>query len=199
MSDKKQANLYLLYQYNLWHLINTYKLKYEWLDLSKEKFYNGVKGQSSSDWSPAYGNPWLNKYRPNKTGLAKEILADGMFTPIFYQRINDRKYVIIGKHRLYSLLFYNAIYPINKKFLFIELPNEENPIELKEQELIWFNEQGKTKKIIPKTLNEISFLLFDTGDFLTSWLWKYEIKPNPVFSDEILFEEWLKEDFNGNN
>lgn len=55
------------------------------------------------------------------------------------------------------------------------------------------------KKIIPKTLTEISFLLFDTGDTLTPYLWKHGIKPNPVFSDEKLFEEWLKGDFNGND
>ena len=54
-----------------------------------------------------------------------------------------------------------------------------------------FNENKLITKIIPKNFKEIYFLIFDTGDALTPYLWKNNCTPFPPFNDEKLFEEWL--------
>ena len=188
------VNLYNYYIYNIYQLLTKYKLNYYWFDLN-EQFYNGIINNNYSNYKFYNNNYWLNKYKDNKIGLGQDILKNGMFTPIFFQIINNKKYIILGRHRYYSLLMNHYLNPINKKFLFIEIPNNKNPIQLINQKLYQFTD--KPKDFIPKSYEDICNLLLQTGDNLTPYLQNnLNIQPFKIFQDEQLLENWLKEEIN---
>ena len=108
-------NYYKAYIYNIHTLINKYSLHYEWLDLNN-KFYLGVSNQQYYEYLNSFHNPWLNKYQKNQKNLGADILENGMFTPFFYTVREGKKYIVVGKHRLYSLYVQHLYNPINKKF-----------------------------------------------------------------------------------
>jgi hypothetical protein len=184
-------NLYSLYQYNIWHLINNYNLKYYWLDISKEKFYNGIHNGTFNDFSEIKEDPWLQKYSSNKIELAKDILNKGTFTPFIYYIKDNKKYILLGRHRIYSL---NLLKNINKKFLFIELPNIDKKEIYKNKKPLWFYSNCVKDPCLESKVcsNRLIFdVLLNTGDTLTPYLWENQCIPFKPFNDEKLFEEWL--------
>lgn len=63
-----------------------------------------------------------------------------MYFPFFFYQNEEKKYLPLGKHRLYSLLLYNKIKNINKSFLFIEIPNAKEKIIFDNEIILeWFN------------------------------------------------------------
>lgn len=186
-----------MYIYNIYHFINSYSLEYHWLNLNEHIFYNGVKNLKPSNYDTFSRDPWLKKYANKKIQLAEDIIRNGTFTPIFYYEINNNKYILGGKHRIYSLKLYSILYPINRKFLFIKLPiehNELNPIN-PDQKLFYFNHDTECpimKDVL--TSANIWTIFVDTGDALSPWLHENKAKPFTPFNDEQLFEKWISEE-----
>ena len=189
-------NKYQMFIFNVYHMIKSYGLEYHWFDINENIFYNGVKGLDGSAFRLFQNDPWLFSYANNKIKLAEDILQNGTFTPIFYYEINNRKFVIGGKHRLYSLKLYSAIKKINRKFLFIKLPKnmEEIDFSVSDQKLYYYNGEIQQSLRKPRTANELLFILNDTGDSMSPWLFKNNQIPFTPFNDEELFEKWLAEE-----
>lgn len=182
-------NLYKYYIYNIYILLNYYNFEYYWFNINDYLFYEGVKENPSYIFSQ-YNNPWLDKYIKNPKGLGEEILKNGTFTPIFFQEVNNKKYVIIGKHRLYSLLLNNQKKKINKKFLFIKLPEKNKNININKEFIVVDNKQ-QIKLIIPKTLEDIFNILIKSGDNLTNYLWENKSQPFLPFNNQTKFKQWI--------
>ena len=190
-------NFYIAYIYNIYYLINYYNLKYEWLDITKNNFFDGIKNRSYSNFS-GFGNPWLDKYLSNTIELAEDIMENGIFCPFFYQKINDKKYLIMGRHKLYSLLLYSKIKPINRKFLFIEIPNSTNQLQIKDfsKKLFYFNHNNMNPIMYNlKTQKEFFKIIHDTGDALTDYLWFKKSIPYKAFNNENYFQDWINKEF----
>ena len=121
-----------------------------------------------------------------------------MFTPLFYQKLNNKYIIRLGKHRIYSLLENNKINPINKKFLFIEFPLylETENIASKEQwcelyKLRKFNMEPIYR--IPENQREIFNFMNISGDTLTQIFYNYKLKPLKIFNNEIEFNNWISQ------
>lgn len=88
----------------------------------------------------------------------------------------------------------NYKHTINIPFLFIEIPNNSNPIELNNIPLYYWSKNQKTPILFtPKKLEDIQLILLNTGDNLTHYLWANGIKPSSIFNDINSFNKWLKE------
>ena len=75
----------------------------------------------------------MNKYNKEKSDLAKDLIDNGCFFPFFSSadKTRDNKIdIVLGKHRVYSLLLYYTLYPEKdkKKFLIIEFPKKDSEI-----------------------------------------------------------------------
>lgn len=195
---KKIFNLYNLYQYNIWHLINDYNLDYYWIDIQKEDFYNGMWRASFNDFSETRNDPWLNKYSKSHNQLGENILDVGTFTPFFYQENRGKKYILLGRHRLYSLKSLNK--NLNRKFLFIRVPHtNNNEIKYKNKKLWFFSFDNPDPYLTDQiqTNNLLFNLLINTGDFLTPYLWKNNCIPFKPFNNEQSFKEWINNPLEG--
>lgn len=187
-------DLYKLYQYNIWHLINTYKLEYEWIDIKKEKLYNGMKDCEFTNFEKMIQDPWLQKYSNKQEKLGKEIIKIGTYTPFIFQFAQEKKYVILGRHRIYSL---NLLNQINRKFLFIKI--EPNKTLYNSTSLYFFSDIFPQPKLVNNIITSdlIYNLLINTGDALTSYLWKNNCIPFKPFNDEQSFKEWINNPLEG--
>lgn len=188
-------NYYKAYIYNIHTFITKYKLHYEWLDLNNE-FYLGVSNQQYYEFLNSFHNPWLDKYGKNQRGLGQDILKNGMFTPFFYTIRDNKKYIVVGKHRLYSLYVQNLYEPINKKFLFIELPNEHSFFKNISDKVIYYSDKDHFNPIMycPKNKKEIISIILETGDGLTYYNAFNKPKQFKPFNNEEKFNKWIKEE-----
>lgn len=184
---------YSAYKYNIHTLINKYNFEYYWFYIDEFEFKNGAPNINPYDFTQL-NDPYLLKYANNKIELAKDILKNGTFTPFVYWEQNNFKILILGKHRLHSLLQYNKKEKIKRKFLFIKLPYPpyvriwENYTE----PILWFH--FKSQKPVETTLTnyfQLAKLLVITGDTLSRKIYGQNILPDKIFNDEILFKEWL--------
>jgi hypothetical protein len=93
--------------------------------------------------------------------------------------------------KLYSL---NLLKNIDKKFLFIELPNIDTKEIYQNKKPLWFYSNCVKIPCIENKIcsNRLIFdVLLNTGDTLTPYLWEHQCIPFKPFNDEKLFEEWL--------
>lgn len=179
-------DLYKIYQYNIWHLINSYKLKYYWINIKDYEFFNATLASYKQFFQT---NPWLKKYNQNKIMLANDIIKNGTFTPFINLNLKNNKIqILMGKHRIYSLKLYSCFLKINKKFLCLELPESDITFNSK---ILLFDYTQIKKNILIRNFDELISFLLNTGDALTSYLWENNCEPFPPFNDPELFEEWL--------
>ena len=198
--------LYEMYIFNIWHLINTYKLKYYWFNIEENKWYNGLKGALPHNFNGLNQDPWLKKYSFNKFKLGQDIINNGTFTPFFFQQINNYNFVRLGRHRLYSLILNNRITPIKKNFLFIEFPlfqdiqNNETLEEIKTwNQKLYFFDPARQKPILkqPKNQSEFFYIMNQNGDILSHYFHRTKIKPFEGFNNEQIFNNWINNPKNG--
>lgn len=208
VNDFQTYQIYYYYYCLLLHnLIHNYNLSYEWLNLNNYKFKN-ITGNKYKDFF--LKNKFLAKYNSNKKGLGLEILEKGNYFPFFILEDNEKKekQILLGKHRLYSLLS-NKNEIIDKKFLFIKFPY----LTIKD---IATNQQQQNKYIqsftfdkgynnfVIKYYNEMgiffrNFLYISDNLPNLIYFYKDNILPNPIFNDEKLFEEFINSPFDENN
>lgn len=186
--------LYKIYITNIYLLLKTYNFHYNWFDIDKEKFYSYYG--NPQDFSNDRSNKTLLKYKDNKIGLAKELLKNGMYFPFFYFTYQNKKIILMGKHRLYSLIQLNKIQPIKQKFLFIELPApwEVNFPLTNYCDCQYFSSQHlESYNLKIKNYKDITDLLLATGDALGPIIKDLNVKPFKPFNNEYLFEEWINQ------
>lgn len=200
---------YYYYMVSLYYLINEYGCKWKFLNINEKTFLNGTNLR----FDAFERNKYLKEYENNKIGLAEDILTKGMYFPYFIYGLENEQpdentiRLALGKHRLYSKLLYQIKNEtlIEKKFLFIYVPNElsllkniypKNPnyhfYTLKEDSAIirdhYFTESKKLMKF------------FDlTGGFLSNLLLDSSIKTNPILNDPILFEKFINSPLDSDN
>lgn len=183
-------NLYNIYQYNIYILINKYKIKYSWINLQDFLNYRDGQGWSQALNFSVLNNPWLQKYRKKQKQLGQDILQQGTFTPIFTIKSNNFYYVMLGRHRVASLILNYLENPLkyqNHKILCIEISSFNFDVKFLKYNLLLLN----NKKVSIKNIQELYSFLLRIGDGLTPYLWENKCKPFAPFNDEKLFEEWL--------
>ncbi len=74
---------YKLYQYNIWVLINEYKLEYHWWNIHDIEWYTDEEAYNFS--ISKNNDPWVFKYQEDCKQLGHDILNNGTFTPLFYK------------------------------------------------------------------------------------------------------------------
>jgi hypothetical protein len=151
---------------------------------------------------------FLNYYKKNKINLGKDIIKNGTFWPLF---LCDN-YLMEGFHRVYSLKLLKDITEFDKKFLCLNIPydlniylSNKNLLDLEDLEnpINYYKVDLSGSVILDKTKN--SYIIFMetlkfSGDFLNNRIFQINkeypnyIKPNPVFNNEKLFEQFLKDE-----
>ena len=204
-SEKKfKYDLYNIYLYNLHTLINSYHYKYRWVDLSKERFFNH-SGHSFTNFN--IHDKFLQQYKEDKKQLGKAILRDGTYTPFFYFKNKDNyNMIMLGKHRLYSLLMCQLDKPLPRKFLFVEYPHD--PLDGKtvhEQKItptlpLYFFDHGikEPEPRYPDCEDKINIVFLCTGDYLSDFFYTEKTQPSPWLNSPEAFEEFLQKPFEPN-
>lgn len=192
---------YDLYLYNLHTIINTYGYKYRWVDLSEERFFNH-SGHSFTNFS--IHDKFLQQYKEDKSQLGKAILRDGTYTPFFYfKNPNNYNMIVLGKHRLYSLLMCQLKEPLPRKFLFVEYPHDPLDNEAVHKAKIeptlplYFFDKGVEVPELryPDCEHRINIVLLCTGDSLSDFFFQEKTQPSPFINSPEAFEEFLKKPF----
>lgn len=151
---------------------------------------------------------FLNYYKKNKINLGKDIIKNGTFWPLF---LCDN-YLMEGFHRVYSLKLLKDIIEFDKKFLCLNIPydlniylSNKNLLDLKDLEnpINYYKVDLSGSVILDKTKNSYTIFMETlkfSGDFLNNRIFQINkeypnyIKPNPVFNNEKLFEQFLKDE-----
>lgn len=205
---------YYCFQYmaNLHNLINKYHGTWKFVDINEVSFIN----MTNYDYRILNEkNPYLKECKTDVTKLAQDLLENGMIFPIFatYNDDENKINVVLGKHRVYSLLTLNQMTPIKKKFLVITFPSEEILKDMKlfesDTEFMYlYSMDRSSKKLIPKItyFKEIMNLkrwvhTYDLAGGILTFFFKNNPKaiPNPVLNDEKLFKEFIENPLDKNN
>lgn len=151
---------------------------------------------------------FLNYYKKNKINLGKDIIKNGTFWPLF---LCDN-YLMEGFHRVYSLKLLKDIIEFDKKFLCLNIPydlniylSNKNLLDLEDLEnpINYYKVDLSGSVILDKTKNSYTIFMETlkfSGDFLNNRIFQINkeypnyIKPNPVFNNEKLFEQFLKDE-----
>lgn len=151
---------------------------------------------------------FLNYYKKNKINLGKDIIKNGTFWPLF---LCDN-YLMEGFHRVYSLKLLKDITEFDKKFLCLNIPydlniylSNKNLLDLEDLEnpINYYKVDLSGSVILDKTKNSYTIFMETlkfSGDFLNNRIFQINkeypnyIKPNPVFNNEKLFEQFLKDE-----
>lgn len=189
-------NLYQAYISNLKTIINKYPYKYHWFFIDEYKFFN-VTSWKANDFN--FPDKFLTKYKNEKIKLGQDILEKGTYSPFFYWEDGQgKKHLLLGKHRLYSLLLCNQQEKIKRKFLFIEYPGDPYDISMHEPfsepcdaKLYYFDDNQNLYQTQPKSIYEINDILLLTGDGLSSYFFDNNIQPDERINNEQLFQEFL--------
>ena len=179
-----------VYEYNIWHLINSYGLKYKWVNIEE---LSQILYSKDKTWESE--NQWIKKYQRHKIGLAKDIVQNGTFFPFFTSYNDDGDMILCGgRHRSESLTKLNHIYPIKRYFLVIYFPSKVNEIlQIKKtnQPLFFSNEHNKLQKIIIK-----DFKTRDITNFLeilgSAYASQFPNVSKPlIFNSPLRFKRWI--------
>lgn len=151
---------------------------------------------------------FLNYYKKNKINLGKDIIKNGTFWPLFL----CNNYLMEGFHRVYSLKLLKDITEFDKKFLCLNIPydlniylSNKNLLDLEDLEnpINYYRIDLSGSVILDKTKNSYTIFMETlkfSGDFLNNRIFQINkeypnyIKPNPVFNNEKLFEQFLKDE-----
>lgn len=196
-----------IYPNFLLSLIQYCNFKPDWVDISTLTPCDAAQQdmtRSLDTWQ--FDNEYLNELLKDKVALGKDILINGMYFP-FYGEDNLVGY---GGHRLISLQILQHIQPFNNQFLFIRYPKEYIAANWRRTHpdldlgtidknidipfVNWNTQrvviiQSNNIKTIIEGFTHISDILGDKIFYAKDFL-----KPNPIFNNPKLFEEFI----NGN-
>ena len=213
---KKTNELYELYNYyymiSLYNLIHEYNCEWEFFNINDKNFLNGT----NLKYDEFARNNYLVKYQDQKTGLARDILQNGMFFPYFIYGSKDEQpdentiRLALGKHRLYSKLLYQAKEKTNidKKFLFIYVPNSfsidrnhRRPSKNPNYHFYILNSNNKPIIKNDKFASGRALMrYFDiTGGRLSNEIINSKLATNQILNDESLFQEFINAPLDENN
>lgn len=182
---------YYLYPYLIYNIINNGFCDYEWMNFSSKRI---VLKENIAETFFNVNNSYVTENK-DILFLAEDILKQGLYFPFIGYYIENKQYFVkLGKHRAYSI----SNHPIckNKEFLFIHIPMYiSDKYSFKDKIIIpMFYPDGKI--ILRSTNNsEIIFQSFmKFSDHLGNLMYKNRdmIKPNNIFNNKILFENFLK-------
>ena len=214
LTDLTVEQLYDIYLYNLYQMINKLKYKWEWARVSTYRFSNFGE-YDVTDFS-RLPNPYLLEYQGEKIKLAKDILENGMYFPFYGGKIdkpiNPELYFILqGKHRLYSLTRYSEdIDFIWKKFLFITYPIDiqyfrmfTNRNETLPEPIQMYDVDQETGTIVLETFNlytETVKVMDRLGGAMGNYFYKLrkqgiEVKAPSVLNNEDEFNEFINSEY----
>ena len=182
---------YYLYPYLIYNIINNGFCNYEWMSFSSKNF---LLKEDIAEIFFDVKNPYVTKNK-NILFLAEDILKRGLYFPfIGYYLKNKQYFVRLGKHRSYSISNHPTCK--NKDFLFIHIPKyTSDKYSFKNKIIIpVFYPDGKIILRLTNNSETIfqSFIKF--SDHLGNFMYKNRdiIKPNNIFNNKILFENFLK-------
>ena len=180
-----------VYQYNIWHLINSYKLEYRWMTVEELAEIDCPQDEEWVKRDPK--DKWLNKYQNCKIGLAKDVIKNGTYFPFLVSSINNRLSIYAGKHRYDSLMKLSHIQKVTRKFLIIIFPID---MKLKKIKPFLFGapslfSQETTKKYKRIKPNLITYDFIQNIE-LSQRGFPYLISNPPlIFNNELFFEQWI--------
>ena len=189
------------YLYNIYTLINNYHIEWKFINLN-DSLITSILDVSESNFSETKNhiNKYLIEYKNNTSKLAEDIIKNGMFFPFFGTSFKEKYRVILGNHRLYSLLKYQKEKRIDKQFLFLSIPrnNEEN-IFNDSSFLYKFlsKEEYKIIKVKPKNYSEIIPIMDIFGGQISNLLFEEKeiICPSKILNDEKAFINFINNPF----
>lgn len=197
---------YYCYMISLYQLIHNYDCEWGFYSINEKKFLNGT----NLNYEEFARNKYLETYKNEKIGLAKDILTKGMYFPYFVygnkseQRDKNTIRLALGKHRLYSKLLYQQKYGIiNKKFLFIFipdiLPKRTPPIFNYYFYLFAGNASLMTDTIFSGENTDLMTYFDLAGGRLSDLLINDTIPTNPILNNEELFKQFIESPLDENN
>lgn len=183
---------------NIRKLITDFNCQYQFLTINDYKWIN-ISGLPYKQFP--FFNDYLRDSLQEKTKLADDILTKGMLFP-FFGCIKDNQFqVILGKHRLYSLLTKYNQEPFDKKFLFIIFPEDflhtSQLLAIGKKMYKYEGEQLTLKKI--KKNQELVTIIDKFGFFLSNEIFQFnkkneeQIEPSSILNDENLFKQFIKQ------
>lgn len=182
---------YYLYPYLIYNIINNGFCNYEWMSFSSKKIF------LKEDIAEIFFDVENSYVTENKDilFLAEDILKQGLYFPfIGYYLEKEQYFVRLGKHRAYSISNHPTCK--NKDFLFIHIPRYiTKKYSFKDKIIVpIFHPDGKIILRLTNNSETIfqSFIKF--SDHLGNLMYKNRdiIKPNNIFNNKILFENFLK-------
>lgn len=192
------SKLYNVYFLNdIKKLIKNYNCSYKFLSITDYAFLN----HSGLPYKSFTYNEYLKESQNDKTLLAKDILKNGMFFPFFGYIKDGQFYIILGKHRLYSLLLQYKKQPFNNKFLFIIFPSDflrKSKKHEQKQTMYKYDGQILTELFIVED-KELVTVVDKFGFFLSNEIFQFnkehkeQIKPSLILNDEELFKQFLEQ------
>lgn len=159
--------------------------------------------------NPLNNDLYLKSYSEDKIKLGQDILLNGTYWPL----VCCENKIIEGAHRVFSLQCLNKIIPFNKKFLCLDMPwkfenyifnkadiilNDNLEKEMEYYKLTLNNEilkvKGKNSYKVHENNFKLSSYLLNNAIFTINKQYPNFIIPNPIFNDEKLFEQFLKDE-----
>lgn len=207
---KKPINLRDRYNYyymiSLYNLMHTYKCEWEFLTINEKQVLNGT----DLKYDDFHRNPYLQAHENNKIGLAEDIMSKGMYFPYFVYGLPNEQpsensiSLALGKHRYYSKLLYQKKYgQINKKFLFIYVPNKLSYVDYLSLSNFFYEFNGAevilTDKIFTFSQRELMKYFDHVGGTLSQPLLIQQIETNPILNNEELFKQFIESPLDENN
>ena len=212
MKQKLIELYYKYYMINIYNLIHYYKCDWSFDKVPKDKNEIYVQRTRNDHTNFAVNNKYLIKYKDEKIGLANELHKKGCYFPFFIIKKEQPDHptnIVLGKHRIYSLLNYAKQMPEEKQssFLFIHLPNKDTDYEKVTENIFWGYTKEELKPVIAQQKHICGldpmplFLFFDRiGGHLSSMIFDNDdIKPNPILNDEELFRQFIESPLDENN
>lgn len=211
MNNKLKKIIDLYYKYyliNIYNLIHTYQCNWYFEEIPKEhcKYVNNTHLKHDHFQS---ANSFLNKYREEKMLLGEDLIKNGSFFPFFSHK-NQRENtidIILGKHRVYSLMLYYNFHSeeIKKQFLIIELPEKTSNIYHSKinKDVFYAFREDLNPILVPQQLHSRFHLLvhlFDAiGGKLSNLLFNSNLSPSEILNNENLFTQFINEPLDENN
>ena len=203
MKNKYFEAYHIKYLMNLHYLINEMGCHWEFIDFDSYNYINGTN-LKANDFTIA--NAFLLECKDNKIELAKNILSKGVYFPFFYfSKTDDTIEVAQGKHRVYSFLLYQKKYQaVNKKFLWIEIPQIDFAQPYGKDILSYFDERVMNMQTIPQDITngkQLYKYLDRQGGSLSAIIKMHEedILPSPILNNEELFKQFITTPLDENN
>ena len=209
VSYNQAYNAYYYHYLNcIYQLINNYHWSYLWIDLNHSDYlYKNCSGKRYKEFFTQ--NSYLNDCKNNKKQLGLDILKNGMYFPFFGLSLEQKELskhqinLLLGKHRLYSLLNNKELLE-NKKFLFLIAPFSPSEMfnsKILINEEIYIAQKNNLYTFTAKNRNQFvrAFIMF--SDTIPEWIYPYGelIKPNPILNDEELFKQFIESPLDENN